>query len=136
MCECGCGELRPIAKIRGDGGWHFLEIYPGCTNGCGTSWGLSATWIADNDDWLRGDPFLLRDTPTVEYSDYGQWGMPILDTTKLVEHFRANEGAEGLLGDDYYESAADALADYIATGGLIRVHDDSVRAAPGAPEGE
>ena len=50
MCECGCGELRPIAKIRGEGGWHFLEIYPGCTNCRETSWGLGVTWLVDDDD--------------------------------------------------------------------------------------
>jgi hypothetical protein len=121
MCECGCGELRPIAKIRGDGGWHFLEVYPGCTNGCGTSWGLGATWLADDDDFLRGDSWLLTDTPTVEYNQYSQWAMPILDTAKLVALFRQDEGAEMEDPEDY-DAPADALHDFINGGGLIRAH--------------
>jgi len=115
MCECGCGELHPIAKIRGDGGWHFLEVYPGCTNGCGTSWGLGSTWIADDDDML--DEWLLNRTPTVEYSKYGQWGVPILDTGKLYELFGKEAGDE---------ESVEELRDFVERGGLIRTHDKSV----------
>jgi hypothetical protein len=122
MCECGCGELRPIAKIRGDGGWHFLEVYPGCNNGCGTSWGLGATWIADVDDMLR-DGWLLKDAPTIEYDQYGQWGTPILDTAKLVEAFRQEMG--DVEPTDEYDHPADALHDFVERGGLRAIHSAS-----------
>jgi hypothetical protein len=31
MCECGCGDMRPLGKFPAPKrGWYVLEIYPGC----------------------------------------------------------------------------------------------------------
>jgi cytochrome c1 len=121
MCECGCGELRPLAKIRGDGGWHFIEVYPGCTNCGDVSWALGATWVADDDEMLA-DGWLLRDTPTVEYDRHGQWGRPLLNAAILKRLFVEDGGGED---DDF----SDAFSEFMDQGGLIRAQSESLRAA-------
>lgn len=121
MCECGCGELNPIAKIAaGDGKWLMLEVYPGCRD-CGTSWQLTIQEFAEDDEW---DADLVERTPTAELSEtYRQWGVPILDTQILRKHFAQERG-----DDDEFSETNFALEEFISRGGLIDVFHETRRA--------
>lgn len=119
MGECGCGELNPIAKLpKANGIWYLLEVYPGCTY-CGTSWGLGVTWIAeDSEEWEW-----FKDTPTLEFDRYQQWGTTILDIAVLRQQFKLEEGGEDDLGEVNF-----ALEEFVSHGGLQRVFDETRRA--------
>lgn len=124
MGECGCGDPRPIARMSGPepGLWYMLEVYPGCS-GCGTDWALSV-YRTREDDELLFQPWV----PVVEFGQYDQWGVPILDTGILLSRFREEEVGEE---DDEYESPSWALDDFLRRGSLRDVHFETVQKARG-----
>lgn len=127
MCECGCGELRPLVKFPApDGGWYFLEVYPGCRY-CTTTWavGLSRCTAAEaGESFWR---FFVEETPDAEFHR-DVWAEPILDTRVLKRLFMEEAGES----DDLAETPF-ALAEFIRQGGLIRTfHETRAPAEPPA----
>jgi hypothetical protein len=119
MCECGCGELRAMAKLRAPGGgWYAIEVYPGCRD-CGTGWALGASKIAAGRE---EEEYLLENVEEVVFDQYGTWGRPILDTDVLLDQFAKDVG-----GDDDLGEANFALQEFVDHGGLQAVFFETRR---------
>lgn len=114
MCECGCGEFRPIVKLPAKGGWYALEVYPGCPD-CTTTWGVGVTFVKAGSDEAE---YLLDGVPDIAFDSRGMWGRPILDTALMREEF-AKEAAHG---DDDDSEAMYAFDQFVRRGGLRRVY--------------
>ena len=116
MCECGCGELHPIAKLpAGDGSWYLLEVYPGCQD-CGTSWGLGVTLIRETDDEWE----YHRSVPTAEFGPYGNWGTQILNTEILKKLFMESTGDDDDLSETNF-----AFSEFVSRDGLRSVFHET-----------
>ena len=126
MCECGCGEFRPLVKLRVAGGWVGIELYPGCEN-CGTGWALGATFVRDGSEEAE---YLLDGTPDMVFDERGQWGLPILDLDVLRRLFA--EYAEN--GDDPDGEANYALSEFLSRGGLRQVYHETRYPSAPSPE--
>lgn len=124
MCECGCGEFRPIVKMPAPDGWYAIEIYSGC-EGCGTDWTLTIAHIKPGGAGRvdRGDELTLEDTPEAVFDAHmSEWHQRILDTEILRKEF-----AKSVEGDDETddmtaeEISVFSFDEFVNRGGLIDV---------------
>lgn len=109
MCECGCGEMRPIVKLPAPGGkWYMVEIYPGCRN-CQNDFMAVAVYLVE-----EGDDFgTIEDTPAAEFH-HDMWGAHILDHGVLQKAFMESRGDNDDLSDANF-----SLSEFLREGGLI-----------------
>lgn len=130
MCECGCGDFRPVVKMPAPDGWYAIEVYPGCEY-CGASWALTVAHIkagATN----RGDEMTLDETPEAVFDErMGEWHQPILDANVLRAEFAKSVEADDEIDEDSTaaEIATYAFDDWVNRGGLLDVFRKTLKAA-------
>lgn len=125
MCECGCGETRPLVKLPAPkGGWYALEVYPGCEN-CGNEfWGLTVTLIKKGDEFAD----VVENVERITFNEYGQWNQVILDYGMLRKRFVAAGADEDELAEPEEDVAPMFLLnEMIRHGGMAGVFYDTLK---------
>lgn len=94
MCECGCGELRPLGTFPAPGtDLYVLEIYPGCGD-CKIGPGVTIHRMTQQEAREFG---LSADDALKFHESPREFSVPMLDPAKLGERVKEE------LGDDEYE---------------------------------
>lgn len=125
MCECGCGEFRPIGKFRAGRYWYAIEFYPGCENCATELLGLSVRRFAVGDEDTN---WMLDGVPVIAFDAHGDWSRPMIDFAELRGGFK-NYGEEG-------SEAEDAFHEFLSRGEMRFAHSRTLATYSRAASGE
>ena len=128
MCECGCGDLRPLVKLPApNGDTYALEVYPGCDNCHNEFWGISVTLLKKADPDTKD---IVRHVERIAFDKYGQWHKMILDYGALRKRFvEAGADEDEMAEPDPEVAPMFYLNEMIRHGGMSGVFYDTLKKA-------